>query len=105
MAQFTPPHWLQERQTGWVYCHVSDEVPPVGYAVAVNLSGQERTMIAPENTVRVKAVPGDGTVRITIVAELSEHDPFGDGLLAELPAVPQEGSQRVKVRKNDLTSV
>jgi hypothetical protein len=60
-------------------------------------------MIAPEQSVRVTSVPGSGTVQVTIVAELPENDPFGAGLLAELPAMPLEGSQRLRVKKNDLT--
>lgn len=102
MTAFQMPRWLDERVTSWMTCNVLDQVAPIGFAVAVHVEGGERTLIAPNHAVRVHDVPGTGEVRVVIVAYLPENDPFGSGLLAELPAVPQEGSQRVKVKEDEV---
>ena len=56
-------------------------------------------MVVPSESLKFTgSLPTDGELLVVIVAELADGDTFGPGLLAELPATPLSGTQRLKVK-------
>lgn len=95
------------RSKSWIECDVVANVAPQGLAIGVHIDGQERSFIVwDEDVVKVTSgIPGKGQIRITLVARLPQDDPFGEGFLAELPAIPVDGTQRIRIRPNDISEI
>lgn len=91
----SPPLWLNPPVVKWIPCRVKGKVEPRGYVVQLSLDGEERSVVVPEDAVRVQGggFPTDGTLLVVVVAEL----PNDERLLTELPATPLSGSQRMKI--------
>lgn len=105
MAGIAMPRFFDEPKSAWMSCEVVGAAPPEGFAVTVKIGEQSRSLIVSESQVRnLTSIPGAGEVRVTVVGRLPDGDPFGDGLLAELPSPPVDGSQRVRVRPDWLDS-
>ena len=97
----SPPLWLNPPEIKWISCSVDSRVQPQGYVVRLDVDGQQRSIVVSEDLVRLKGdkVPGDGRLRVVVVAELPNDDPR---MLTELPATPIAGSQRIKVSPSSL---
>lgn len=100
MAVVPALKWLNQRELGHLDCRVERSFEPGEYAVQLSLNGDSVTVIVPTSSVNVSgSLPADGTLGVWLIAELPESDPFYPGLLAELPAAPLNGTQRVKIKR------
>ncbi|HXF52393.1 MAG TPA: hypothetical protein VNM43_12010 [Dehalococcoidia bacterium] len=106
MAPISLPRWLQPPKVAWLRCQVEADVPPNDAAVEIAVNGDTLTALVPRDAVVTErpTLPSPGRVRVRLVAELSADDPFGEGLLADLPAAPVNGGQRIKVRPDWLVA-
>ena len=97
----TPPIWYNPPIARWLKCRVQNDLPPQGYLVEVNIDGEERSIVAPYQAVRVDAgsLPADGELFVVVVAELPDNENL---VLTELPAAPFNGSQRLAVDRKIL---
>ena len=100
----SPPLWLNPPQANWIQCIVKNKIDPRGYLVELSLDGEERSIVVPEDSVRMDGdtFPAKGDLLVIVVAELPNDDPR---MLTELPATPIAGSQRIKVSPSSLQPV
>lgn len=99
MPRISPPAWLPSPEVRWLPCRVLSELAPQGFLVELNVNGQERSIVVPPGSLKFDgAIPTDGKLLVSIVAELADDDSFGSGFLAELPATPLSGTQRLKLK-------
>jgi hypothetical protein len=91
---YPTPNWLTQPKLGWLPCTFKGEYDPEGYAVQIHINGETVSAIVPYDALDQKKEK----VKIAIVAELEEPGTF----LAELPAAPFVGTQRVVVKKDWL---
>lgn len=101
--RISPPLWLNPPEVKWIQCTVSSRLPPNGYVVQVDVHGEQRSIVVPEDSVKISGAtfPTEGRLQVVIVAEL----PDDERLLTELPATPLSGSQRIKVEPGLLQPV
>lgn len=98
MAQIPELNWLTTPEQKWLPCRVAGSYDPEGYAVQIQINGHSFAAVVPYESVRLdRQPPTDGKVRIVVLAEIG-----GGGLLAELPAAPVNGTQRVTVQREWL---
>ena len=96
----SPPLWLNPPLVRWIPCRIERRIEPNGYVVQLNVDGEQRSIVVPEQAVQVEGAsfPSDGNLSVVVVAEL----PDDKRLLTELPATPLSGSQRIKVDPRSL---
>ena len=96
----SPPLWLNPPEIKRIPCTIQKRIEPKGYLVQLDVDGEQRSIVVPEDTVRVGSgsFPAKGNLLVVVVAEL----PDDDRLLTELPATPLSGSQRIKVNPQRL---
>lgn len=96
----SPPIWLNPPEAKWIPCTIQRRVEPKGYLVQLDLDGEQRSLVVPEDAVQVgsDSFPAEDNLLVVVVAEL----PDDERLLTELPATPLSGSQRIKVNRQRL---
>jgi hypothetical protein len=99
MPQVPTLNWLSNPELHWLPCDVASDFEPEGYAVQIQVNGSSLAAIVPYRSVRLneQTLPTKGSVQIVLLADLSDGR-----YLAELPAAPINGTQRVTVKKEWL---
>ena len=99
MPQIPTLNWLFPPEVHWLPCQVAGDFGPEGYAVQIQVNGSSLAAVVPHGSVRIEkpALPSSGSVQVVLVADLTNGN-----YLAELPAAPVNGTQRVTVKREWL---
>ena len=99
MPQIPTLNWLSPPEWHWLPCEIAGDFGPEGYAVQIQVNGSSFAAVVPHDSVRLEKSPppSSGTVQVVLVADLANGN-----FLAELPAAPVNGTQRVTVKREWL---
>jgi hypothetical protein len=92
------PQWLDSPLVKWLDCSVEGYVEPNQLAVQIQVNGHGVAAVVQKDSVVSQAnPPAAGRVRVVVVARLER-----DQVLADLPASPLNGTQRIAVLSSRL---
>jgi len=93
------PDWITPPEPRWMTCTVEGVAEPQAYAVQIPVNGHAVAAVVPRDTVQAPALlPAEGWIQVLMLARLREGN-----VLAQLPAAPVNGTQRISVPEQRLS--